>query len=400
MRCLSLIILFTVAQSLSAMLVLPEGYPHQAEVELYQIVLLHRHETEKQEMLLRLWPRFEHEPPAKAMWIVPLPAPATGYNEVRAGLDGGPDLHEHLYAVARRQWADRTQYTWPRNWNWPPKREREPQEPEPRLTADGELVGWISIMSVRETGREGFERLSSRLSERGYNAPDSEAFRWHIDNDFAYLCIELLPGEEGGVLPANPEMPVVRVAVDTPEPYLPVFSLAAHPEFPFDATMITDQPLRARPFRFTMDALRARLHGYVSLINLWSVQPLPADLGPAFSDDLQAGIGEGDTRLFVNRVEGRVTTAVDEDRIRLEGELLLELGGVRDELPGFWYYGDDEIGFIERFFRQHLLATVGLFFGAFVLLLVIKSFSNKRRRRLEAQARTVRSEPESDTMNP
>jgi hypothetical protein len=110
----------------------------------------------------------------------------------------------------------------------------------------------------------------------------------------------------------------------------------------------------------------------VLLLNLWSIQPLPGALAEA----LDANIAKQPKRWYANRIE---SPGLPEEQGQPRTDPSLPLGDLSDELPGFWYYGDDDISVVERFFREHILAVTTTLFFAGLLALIIKARRNRRR---------------------
>ncbi|MCF6228297.1 MAG: hypothetical protein L3J82_06485, partial [Planctomycetes bacterium] len=56
-------------------------------------------------------------------------------------------------------------------------------------------------------------------------------------------------------------------------------------------------------------------------------------------------------------------------------------GIVTDEIPGFWYHGDDKPGMLEGFFRQHALALMMTIAGSFLFVIIGKIIKDARRKK-------------------
>jgi hypothetical protein len=262
---------------------------------VFQLVLAPREDAQMREVLL------------------PLPPGAKVRRANEAALRSALGLHEHLYALARTQWSRRSTFGWEGSRAYEPEPKHFPER------AVAELAGWEFVpWSLDEPPPEGWRLL--RVSARTQHAPDMEV---------------LLP-------------PLVATFPATGT-LLPMWARQ------FDITVLTDRPVVAEDVQDAMLALNARVRGYVHLTNLWSVQPLPRELadvcGEPF-DDADSPPWLANRRWYANRLESAAQPR------ELPALVTLRVGTARDELPGFWYYGDDDIHFAERFFREHILATI------------------------------------------
>jgi hypothetical protein len=117
----------------------------------------------------------------------------------------------------------------------------------------------------------------------------------------------------------------------------------------------------------------------VQLVNLFSVKPLPEELATAFGE---RATKDDPAHWYVNRIRSKGFNPGGDTKPAIsewEDDMFFKLGGKTDELPGFWYYADADIGIFEKFFREHALAIMVwagvIFFGS----LFIKTRINRKR---------------------
>jgi hypothetical protein len=238
----------------------------------------------------------------------------------------------------------------------------------PELT----LAAAPALTALDATGAEAITQLNSWLQERGFRALQSTETAWFAENACAFLCVMIAPPDGKARLGGAVELPPVKVRFRSDAPFVPLLIGPGQPRGRLDIATITDKPLDTRPYMAARDRIRAPASGFVLLLNLWSVQPLPDALAKA----LDAKTAEQPPRWYANRME---SPGLPEEEGQPRTDLSLPLGDLSDELPGFWYYGDDDISVVERFFREHILAvTTTLFFVGF-LALMIKARRNRKR---------------------
>jgi hypothetical protein len=368
---------------LHAFCVLPVGHTGSVRIARTEIVIVHRApvmagETVEtpgvQEMLLRITPVFDGEAPTRLAWIIPLPSVATGRATADpAALYAGIELHTRLFGLARDQWARRTEYEWPEALTWLQKRDQPslhpiagPALPELSLAASPTLTALDGI------GADAVIQLNNWLRERGFRTlPDADT-AWFAEHACSFLCVIVSPSEGQARLGAAVEMPPIKVRFKADAPFVPLLVGPGQPRGRLDIAMITDTPLDTRPYMGARERVKASESGYVLLLNLWSIQPLPGALAEA----LDANIAKQPKRWYANRIE---SPGLPEEQGQPRTDLSLPLGDLSDELPGFWYYGDDDISVMERFFREHILAVTTTLFFAGLLALIIKARRNRRR---------------------
>jgi hypothetical protein len=182
----------------------------------------------------------------------------------------------------------------------------------------------------------------------------------------------VLPHEGKPRLGSAVELAPVKVRFQADAPFVPLMVGPGQPRGQLDIAIITDKPLDTQPYMEARDTIKATASGYVLLLNLWSVQPLPG----ALLEALEPRVAEQPQRWYANRIE---SPGLPEEEGQPRADLSLPLGDLSDELPGFWYYGDDDISVVERFFREHILAVTTTVFFVGLLALIIKTRRNRKR---------------------
>ncbi len=325
-------------------------------------------------MLVRITPVFDGPSPERLAWIIPLPGVAQGRGSAdAAALYAGIELHSKLFGLAREQWASRTEYEWPEALTWLKKRERAelhaaagPALPELSLAAPPALT------AIQTTGAEAVAALSTWLADRSFRALTPQDTAWFAENSFSFLCVTISPPDGKARLGSAIELPPVKVRFKTAAPYVPLLVGPGQPRGRLDIAIISDKPLDTQPYMSARETVKATESGYVLLLNLWSVQPLPG----ALADVLDAQVAKQPSRWYANRIE---SPGLPEEQGQARTDLSLPLGDLSDELPGFWYYGDDDISVVEKFFREHILAVTTTLFFVGLLALVIKTRRNRKR---------------------
>jgi hypothetical protein len=374
MKLILLALLFPLP--LSAFCLVPVAHDGSVQIARAEAAIFHRAASDGQpgyqEMILRVTPEFAAEPAARLAWIIPLPATPLEYSESSAAaLYSASGLHSHLYSLARDQWSRRTNYIWPESLSWLKKRE-EAESSAPQSTIALELAA-PSLMQIAANADE----LAELLQQRGYPVPE---LGWFAEHSFCFLCVWITPREGQDRLGPAVEFAPVRVAFESNDVFVPIVAGAGQPQGAIDLAFVTDRPLSTWPYELVRHEVRARSAGYVNLFNLWSVKPLPEDIALA----LNPRASQPAERWYANRIESAGMPAAEG---LPSAEFSIAVGGLDDELPGFWYYADQDITFMERFFREHLLAMTTSFFFLGVLFLVLKG--RQRRREMEQRANAV-----------
>lgn len=353
---------------LCAICLLPISHDGRVEVARTEVAIVHRAATEDapgyQEMILRITPVFEGESPSRLAWIIPLPAEPllVGIADAEA-MYAGAEIHTRLFSLAREQWSRRTEYKWPEALSWMQRRSPPDADAKVKPLPTLELAGPLDATPLPDAAA-----LRQWLRENGFDAPE---LAWFEENSFAFLAVLISPREGRLDLGRAAEIAPLQIALNTTDVFLPITAGPGQPEGALDIALVTDKPLEIWPYEFTREALRAKASGYVMLLNLWSIQPLPK----ALRDAMHGRAADTSERWYANRIE---SFGLPEAEGATRADFRVPPGGLQDELPGFWYYADQEISFVERFFREHLLAVTTTGFLLFVLLLVIKSAQQRR----------------------
>lgn len=360
---------------LAACCMVPSGYAGDVDQARQDVLIVHR--NGHQEMAIRVLPFFkgaENNPP-QLTWIITLPSTPTGFREADASVfDAGRGLHDKLFELARQQWAARTNFY----FGLPGSNEAGDSKSAGLDFGATVQVGPYTVTPVKASGMEALAELNAYLSARGFPAEDADHLKYFIESNFTFLCVHFTPPAGRA---AQLDLPALQVGFDTKAVYYPGKFSSRQGNFALSLTMISDQPLELTGLMMAMMHLKGSDFGRVPLHNLWSMQPLPAALAAL------AGKDASDVKKwYVNRIESRGFNESKDGVPAIAAwkeDVFFPTGGVADELPGFWYYGDLEISFVERVFREHaLFIFVGG--GTFMfLLLVFKGRQN--RRRLEKQ---------------
>jgi hypothetical protein len=344
----TLLIALLLSAPLHAFVVAPAG--HSVHLARTEIVLVHT--QGRQETLIRVTPVFDGEPSDRIGWIIPLPSEPLAYGVSDAdALYAGIELHLRLFGLAREQWANRTEYEWPEALTWLKKRDPPPKAPAGEPLPELELAAPFMFSLV-----ESAVALADWLADNGLAAPNPAN---SAESEGTYLCALITPREGRARLGKAIELSAARIRITAEAPYIPI--IPGQSDGRLDITIISDKPLDTEPYLRARDQLKADAAGYVLLLNLWSVQPL--------SDLLLPGADQP-ARWYANRVESGGWQAAEGDALP---ELVLPLGDLKDELPGFWYYGDDQISLAEKFIREHMLAVTTTVFLVGVSVLALKS---------------------------
>ena len=379
------------AGPLSACCMVPKDFAGDVDQSAQRVVIVHREKTADapgyQEMLIQVRPFFQGSDanPAYMAWVITLPSKPLRYDVAdTAAMQAGSDTHERLFALARQQWADKTDLKWP---DWLPTamlagRDDVASKADSGVIEDPTVaVGPYVITPVRASGLDGVKALNEYLGERGFPGEDVEHLNYFVENDFTFLCIRVEPVAGNSTLGRELKLPPLVVGFETEDPYYPAKFSSRQGNFALDLTVITDQTLDTEGFGEMRRRLKAESRGYVQLINLYTLQPLPEALTGALSE---RAMQDKPARWYVNRIQSKGFNGKGDDSIsRWKDDVFFKGGAPTDELPGFWYYGDQDVTFAERFFREHALAF--MFTGGFLLFatLFLKTRMNRRRHQAE-----------------
>lgn len=377
MRWFAICLALCFTPALAACCMVPYGYAGDVDQARQDVVIIHR--DGHQEMAIRVLPFFKDakENPESLTWIITLPAAPTGFREVDpAVFEAGRGLHDKLFGLARAQWAARTNLT----FGFAGSNEAKTgNENTPGLDIGATVkVGPYTVTPIKALGAEAVTELSWYLSALGVPSEDAD-LQYFAENNFTFLCVHFKPPQGQA---ARLELPGLQVGFDSKAAYYPGKFSSRQGNFALSLTMISDKPLELTGLMLAAQRLNLRDPDRIQLYNLWSMKPLPETLATVAGKDA-AGVG----KWFVNRIESDGFNQTTDGKPAIsdwKDDVFFATGGVADEMPGFWYYGDLEISWAERMFREHALAiffTGGpLMFG----VLLLKSRSNRRRLRKQA----------------
>jgi len=360
------------------------GFEGKLNQAAQRVIVLHRAPSGDtpgyQEMLIRVQPQFEGGAPAHAAWVITVPSTPLRYDVAdKLALDAGPALHHKLYTLARQQWRDRTDFGWPDWLSIPKLSSRAASDPQMLVDVAGAVsVGPYTITPVRARGADAAAALNQYLRERGYAQVADSELTYFIKHDFTFLCVRIEPPQGSTTLGGVLDLPPLVVGFETAEPYYPARFSAGQGNFALDLTVITDRPLSLDSLSSARERLNADARGYVELVNLYSIMQVPDVLATVLGERVLAPTD----RWYVNRIQsdGFNQSADGKPAIAAwEDDVFFKVGDNRDELPGFWYYADNDITWYERFFREHALAMFVAFGVFFFGSLYIKTRINRKR---------------------
>lgn len=385
MKYLVLLLMIT-ASPLGACCMVPNDYTGDVDQSAQRVVIVHRAPDGDtpgyEEMIIRIQPFFQGADanPSGMTWVVTVPSKPLRYDQAdMKALDAGSNLHKRLYRLAQEQWANKTGFEWPEWLSWMTLRGSAPAEGKSMDLEIDELVkiGPYNITPVRAQGADAVQAMNDYLGERGFPKEDPAHLQYFIDNDFTFLCIQVAPSQGMASLGRELDMPPLVIGFETAMPYYPGRFSSRQGNFKLDLTLITDKPLETRSVGEQRNRLNAKNIGYVQLVNLYSVQALPEALASVLSERVTE---RDEQRWYLNRIESAgFNETPDAGIASWEDDVFFKVGTTQDELPGFWYYGDQETSWFERMVREHAMAffvTMGLlFFGS----LFIKVRINRKR---------------------
>ena len=372
---------------LAANCVVPTDYTGNVRLTRMDVVVVHRGRPEDksgyEQLIIQLQPRFDSTTggPAKMAWILPIPGESLRYDVTTAEVvAAGPAMHDRLFQLARKQWADKTDFQWP---EWLPTsmthRDEDHQLVPQLATENAQAVGPYTITPIRSVGASGVRQLSAYLSQNGFDPISQADLDYYAREDFTFLCVKVEPNAGESALPLAPYLPPLVIGFETPKPFVPLKFESGMGDFALDLTIVSDKPLDTDGFGALREELNPVNHGYVQLVNLYSLSALPAELAAGLDGRTTQ---DDPSRWYVNRIESSGAASKAKHGNVLEArneEAFFPIGDVTDELPGFWYYGDEDISFIDRFFREHAMAVfVGLGLVFFVTLFIKVRINRKR----------------------
>ncbi|MCA8919552.1 MAG: hypothetical protein KDB32_10775 [Planctomycetes bacterium] len=388
------IVVFILAGPVSACCMVPRDYPGDVDQSAQRVVVVHRAPDGDtpgyQEMIIRVQPFFQGSEtnPTTMTWVVTVPSKPLRYDQASVeALDAGPEFQKKLFQLARDQWANKTGFEWPEWLSWMSARDASVNDAKAAGAIEEDAlvtVGPYNITPVRAKGAEAVQALNDYLGQRGFPKEDPAHLQYFIDNEFTFLCINVTPPQGQTALGRELELPPLVIGFETPEPYYPGKFSSRQGNFKLDLTVITDSPLNTQSVGELRKRMNAKNYGYVQLVNLFSVQALPETLTSALSERVTTREKQ---RWYVNRIESEGFNDASEGGIAAwETDVFFKVGTIHDEIPGFWYYGDQEISWYERLVREHAMAffvTMGMLF---FLSLYIKVRINRKRAAAEKAA--------------
>ena len=365
----------------------PRDYEGDVDQAKQEVVIVHREAQGDlpgyQEMLIRVQPFFKDAEtnPEYLAWVITVPNTPTRYDVAEeSALDAGPALHEKLYELAREQWANRTQFEWP---DWLPTNLEDRTVIQAAMDNVVEMppvqVGPYTISPVQAVGADAVKGLNAYLDERGLPQEDPGHLQYFVDNNFTFLCVHVKPPEGQATLGRSLELPPLVLGFETEQPYYPGKFSSRQGNFSLDLTIISDRNMQGPGFTKVCNRLKARARGYVKLVNLYTYKGIPTELAGALSERMT---NDQPGKWYVNRIESSGFNEAQDGTPAIadwEDDVFFSLGTIEDEIPGFWFYADEDIPFYERFMREHAMAFMViagfLFFGT----IFIKTRINRKR---------------------
>lgn len=298
--------------------------------------------------------------------VIPVPFDAKVSIKPDANLDGIALYHEETYQLAEDQWHRRTR------WILSGKEEASHSRPKPLTPkGDSKSVGTVGSLSVSSTGITALETIREFFKKEGITAPAEEPLRWHLKNDWKFVCIAV---SGSGKLAKQMALPPIHLSFASYVAYLPTFNLAENSETEFEISLVSDNALREQDLDRARTMFGEEMEGRVILRNLWRRKDLPESITAEFTDKAYK---DKHDRWLVNLIRGKgyVQRADFVHNYGVSG------GIVTDEIPGFWYHGDDDPGMLEGFFRQHALALMMTIAGSFLFVIIGKIIKDARRKK-------------------
>lgn len=373
-------LLFLFGPALAACCMVPADYRGDVDQSRQEVVIVHR--NGHQEMAIRVLPFFKDaaDNPAQLTWILTLPSTPTGFSQTDAEVfRQGRDLYQRMFQLARQQWAAKTDFS----VGMPGANDAASGQADLAGLDVGATVqvGPYTVTPVKAQGKEALENLNLWLADRGFPREDPAHLAWFVENNFTFLCIHFKPPSGKA---AALQLPALQVGFDTEAVYYPGKFSSRQGNFALDMTVLSDKPLELDNLMAQRERLNDSPNDRVVLHNIWTSKPLPELLLGL------AGKAETPAKWYINRIDSPGFNASDEEGqpaiAAWKDDVFFKTGGTPDELPGFWYYGDADISWPERMFREHALAGIILGSALMFLVLVLKGRQN-RRRYMEQQAR-------------
>ena len=295
--------------------------------------------------------------------VIPVPSEATVSVKSEAKMDGIALYHEETYQLAEEHWQRRTR------WILSGKEQSSHSRPKPLTPkGDSKSIGTVRSISVSSTGITALGAIREFFNKEGITAPSEEPLRWHLKNDWKFVCIAVIGS---GKLAKQIALPPVHLSLATHVAYLPTFNLTENKDTEFEVALISDNAIREQGLDGARAMFGEQMKGRVILRNLWRRNDLPESITSEFTDK---ACKDKHDRWLVNLVRGKGYVQRN-DFVHNYG---IAGGIVTDEIPGFWYHGDDEPGMFESFFRQHALAMMMTIAGLFLFVIISKIVKDAR----------------------
>ena len=398
LRAIAVIVLIAITvEVVQACCMVPGSYKGDVDQAEQQVVILHA--NGHQEMAIRVAPFFQSKKEAKPgdpdadldavgtpeyiAWVLTVPGKPTGYRLCdRKVFKEGVDLQNKLERLAREQRAAQSQFI-----NLFPflLSSKAGGSLGAVLASSKHLVvstpvtvGPYTITEVKALGASALAELNRYLEEHGFPTEDADHMRYFIENNFTFPCIRITPPEGTAKLGKHLDLEALQVGFDTPKPYYPGKFSSRQGNFKLSLTLLTADTLLSRDLGNKFDQLNDEYRGSE---NLWTVQPLP-DLLKKVSD--AAASFKDVQRWHVNSCFSDGFNPLDQAGNptiwQWKDDVFFQLGG-EDDGPPDWYYGDREINFAERAWREHSI----LMLSTLPVVALAAFVGIRKRRRLKAQ---------------
>ncbi len=322
------------------------------------------HHDGHEELILRVAPYFQTTsrlplaasaaaaPPPYLEWVVTVPSPPTAYAVVPASVFGDLDARVSLLQrLAREQEDARTRWEWPGigRYTLSARDGAVASAPAAGALDVGPLVrvGPYEITPVQARGREALDALNAYLAGRGFPQEDADHMAWFVERGFTFLCVHITPPPGASRLGDRLELEPLRIGFATDRPYYPAKFSSRQGDFALSLATVTSRPVARR----SLSNIRGRLDADRSQPNLFTVKALP----PSLTGAIPAGVDRWYLNAFrsdgfnPSDTNGRPAISSWTD------DVLFDLGGDADEMPG-WYYGDRDLWIPERLVREHGIA--------------------------------------------
>ena len=396
LRAIAVIVLIALTvEVVQACCMVPRSYKGDVDQAEQQVVILHA--NGHQEMAIRVAPFFQSKKEAKPgdpdadldavgtpeyiAWVLTVPGKPTGYRLCdRKVFKEGVDLQNKLERLAREQRAAQSQFIslMLSSMGMAGNRAAAADSIEGIQVSAPVTVGPYTITEVKALGASALAELNRYLEEHGFPTEDADHMRYFIENNFTFLCIRITPPEGTAKLGKHLDLEALQVGFDTPKPYYPGKFSSRQGNFKLSLTLLTADTLLSRDLGNKFDQLNDEYRGSE---NLWTVQPLP-DLLKKVSD--AAASFKDVQRWHVNSCFSGGFNPLDQAGNptiwQWKDDVFFQLGG-EDDGPPDWYYGDREINFAERAWREHSI----LMLSTLPVVALAAFVGIRKRRRLKAQ---------------